>query len=75
VSAKKRSQQIYLVVRSPRINHLPPGNYQVYVDDTRIEGGGVKLAVRLINEVPYVEVADAALGVKREVKRDGQQER
>lgn len=55
MGGKNRSQKVILSVISPRIKHLPAGDYSCYVDDVRIVRGSIKVVVRILDTIDSIE--------------------
>jgi hypothetical protein len=60
MSGKNRSNKAILSVLSPRVPHLPTGDYAVYIADVRIIRGSVTATVRIIDTlIPELEDRNA----------------
>jgi len=51
MSARNRSQNVYLIVEKGNISFLPVGCYKLYVDGTSIEKGSIKLTARILDTI------------------------
>jgi len=66
MSAKRRSQIAYLILEAGKVDFIPIGTFQVYIDYTHVKNGTINFSGRIINSNIFEREQLIAKGRKRD---------